>query len=167
MSVPDSAKGAVALALVWAGVVAFIGIALTLAVGPMVGALGCPGGCPGDDSVMMRVVRLAFGIAAAYAVLAGVVVALVRAARRTRLAGLGLAIVGAALLVPTATAVGEVVRGDASAIWPPVPFVGLGVPGLALVYAGVTTLRGTSRDEAGKAQAAWSEDVSTHRRPDR
>ena len=150
MRVPDSAKGAVALALGWSSVVALIGITLTLTFGPMMGALGCPGGCPGGDSVLMRVVRLAAAITASFAVFAGVVLALMRAAARTHLAGLGVVLVGAALLVPTATGVVNVVRGDDTAIWPLLPFLGLGVPGLVLVYAGVAIWRAPSRDLPGK-----------------
>ncbi len=129
---PGQAGGAVVLAVFWVGSVALIGIMLVLTVGPMVGALGCPGGCA-DDPILARVGRLALGIAAAFLVFAGIVWALTTAARHTRLATLGLALLGGMLLVPTASAVVEVTRGEASPGWPFVPFLGLGVPGLMLV----------------------------------
>ncbi len=130
-----------ALALLWAGAVALFGIVLVVSVGPFFGALGCPGGCP-DDPVLMRVLRLALAIAAAFGVLAGVVLSLMAAARRTRLAGLPMALVGVALLAPTGLAAAEVVRGESAAGWPALPFLGLGVPGLALMYAGWVIWRG-------------------------
>jgi hypothetical protein len=126
--------GAAVLAAFWAGSVALIAILLVLTVGPMFGALGCPGGCP-DDPPILRAGRLALGIAVAFLAFAGTLWTLMTAARRTRVASLGLALLGAVLLVPTAGAVLEVVRGEASAGWPLVPFLGLGVPGLLLAYA--------------------------------
>jgi hypothetical protein len=134
VTVPGAARGAVAFALLWAGAVALFGIVLVVAVGPFVGALGCPGGCP-DDPVLMRVLRLALGIAAAFGVLAAVVLGLMAAARRTPLAGLALGVVAGALLLPTGLAVAEVMRGESGASWPAVVFLGLGVPGIALGYA--------------------------------
>ena len=134
MTVPGATRGAVALALLWTGGVALFGIVLVLSVGPMFGALGCPGGCP-DDPVLVRVLRLALAFAAAFGVLAAVVLGALALARRTRLAGLAMGLVGAALLFPTAMAVAEVARGESAAAWPAVPFLGLGVPGLALLYA--------------------------------
>jgi predicted outer membrane lipoprotein len=139
VTVPAAARGAVALALMW-GAVALFGIVLVVSVGPFFGALGCPGSCP-DDPVLMRVLRLALAIAAAFGVLAAVVLGLMAAARRTRLAGPAMGVVGAALLVPTGLAVAEVVRGEAGAPWPAVPFLGVGVPGGALLYAAWTIWR--------------------------
>jgi hypothetical protein len=129
------------MALFWSGAVALSGILLVLTVGPRFGALGCPGGCP-DDPILLRVGRLALAIAVTFLGFAGVVWALMAAARRTRVASLGLALLAIALLVPTAGAVLEVVRAEASAAWPLVPFLGLGVPGLLLAYAAVGVWRG-------------------------
>ncbi len=131
---PGAARGAVAFALLWAGAVALFGIVLVMSVRPFVGALGCPGGCP-DDPVLMRVLRLALGIAVAFCVLAAVVLGLLAAARRTPLAGPALGVVAGALLLPTGLAVAEMVRGESGAAWPAVVFLGLGVPGLALGFA--------------------------------
>ena len=142
------AQGAVALALLWSGAVALFGIVLVVSVGPYFGPLGCPGGCP-DDPVLVRVLGLALGITAAFGLLAAVVLGLMAVARRTRLAALGIGLVGAVLLLPTALAVADMASEEAGAGGAVLPFLAMGVPGLALLYASWAIWRAAPRAPAG------------------
>jgi hypothetical protein len=125
----------VTAALWWTGALALMGVTLTLVVGPFAGALGCPGGCPDGESVMWRVGRLALGITGAYLAFAGAVGGAAYFSRRTRLAAVPLGLLGAALLVPVLLAASDALLGDADPWWPVIVFLGLGLPGIALLLA--------------------------------